>query len=131
MKTELIEKLKVIENFFTRTNDKESKEAINEAIALLEKPMHDYAGQSDAELKEHAYNEAFEDVRQIIEPLQQSEWVSVEKYDKSRFTPPFRVGRKKKRAILDSKGLEVIIFPNSEPQAQMYCDWLNLTPPNR
>jgi hypothetical protein len=36
MKTELIEKLKVIENFFTRTNDKESKEAINEAIALLE-----------------------------------------------------------------------------------------------
>jgi hypothetical protein len=48
MKTELIEKLKVIENFFTRTNDKESKEVINEAIALLEKPMHDYAGQSDA-----------------------------------------------------------------------------------
>jgi hypothetical protein len=38
MRTEIIEKLKVIENFFTRTNDKESKEVINEAIALLEKP---------------------------------------------------------------------------------------------
>jgi hypothetical protein len=34
---ELIEKLKEVENFFEKTNDKESKEAINEAIALLEK----------------------------------------------------------------------------------------------
>ena len=38
MKTELIKKLKEVKNFFEKTNDKESKEAINEAIALLEKP---------------------------------------------------------------------------------------------
>jgi len=48
------------------------------------------------------------------------------RYDADMFTPPFRVGRKHKRAILDANGLEVIIMPhNSEKQAQMYCDYLN------
>ena len=42
------------------------------------------------------------------------------------FTPPFRLGKKQKRAILDANGIEVIIMPhNNETQAQMYCDYLN------
>ena len=48
------------------------------------------------------------------------------KFDESVFTPPFRLGAKQKRAILDAKGKEVVIFPeNSEIQSQMYCDYLN------
>ena len=48
------------------------------------------------------------------------------KYDETIFTPPFRLGKRQKRAVLDSKGLEVIILPhNSEKQAQMYVDYLN------
>lgn len=44
----------------------------------------------------------------------------------SRFTPPFRVGRKQKRAVLDSNGLEVIIFPKGqEEMAKGYCEALN------
>ena len=27
------------------------------------------------------------------------------------FLPPFRVGRKQMRAVLDAKGMEVVIFP--------------------
>lgn len=45
------------------------------------------------------------------------------KYD-YKFTPPFRVGRKTKRAVLDYEGKEVIVF-NSATQAQLYCDYLN------
>ena len=71
------------------------------------------------------------DLNILIQSLQSNEWVRGEKYDKSKFTPPFRVGRKQKRAILDSKGLEVIVFPTSKVQARMYCNYLNLTPPNR
>ena len=42
------------------------------------------------------------------------------------FTPPFRLGKKQKRAILDANGIEVIIMPhNNENQAKMYCDYLN------
>lgn len=48
------------------------------------------------------------------------------RFDSELFTPPFRLGRKQKRAILDSKGREVIIMPhNSEKQAKLYCDYLN------
>lgn len=48
------------------------------------------------------------------------------RYDPDFFTPPFRLGRKQKRAILDANGKTVIIMPhNSEKQAQMYCDYLN------
>jgi hypothetical protein len=47
------------------------------------------------------------------------------KYD-PKFTPPFRVGRKQNRAVLDSKGLEVVIFPKgNELQAKLYVDYLN------
>lgn len=50
----------------------------------------------------------------------------ISRFDSEVFTPPFRLGRKQKRAILDAKGREVIIMPNnSEKQAQMYCDYLN------
>lgn len=48
----------------------------------------------------------------------------MKKFD-NKFTPPFRVGRKQGKAVLDSKGLEVIFFNNSEEQAQLYCDYLN------
>jgi len=50
------------------------------------------------------------------------------RYDSEVFTPPFRLGASQKRAILDSKGKEVIIMPiNSDKQAQMYCDYLNVS----
>jgi len=50
----------------------------------------------------------------------------ISRFDSEVFVPPFRLGRKQKRAILDARGREVIIMPhNSEKQAQMYCDYLN------
>ena len=50
----------------------------------------------------------------------------ISRFDSDVLEPPFRLGRKQKRAILDAKGREVIIMPhNSEKQAQMYCDYLN------
>ena len=52
--------------------------------------------------------------------------VVISRFDSEIFTPPFRLGRKQKRAVLDANGREVIIMPhNSEKQAQMYCDYLN------
>lgn len=48
------------------------------------------------------------------------------KYDEKVFTPPFRVGKKTKRAVLDAKGLEVVFFQHSKTQAQLYCDFLNI-----
>lgn len=48
------------------------------------------------------------------------------RYDSKIFTPPFRLGHKQKRAVLDSEGREVVIMPhNSEKQAQLYVDYLN------
>lgn len=41
------------------------------------------------------------------------------------FTPPFRVGKKEERAVLDSEGKEVIVFPRKNGQAQLYCEYLN------
>lgn len=47
------------------------------------------------------------------------------KIDK-KFIPPFRIGRKRKRAILDAKGLQVVVFPQGlELMAQGYCEYLN------
>lgn len=44
----------------------------------------------------------------------------------SKYTPPFRVGRKQNRAVLDSNGLEVVIFPEgNERFAQSFCNHLN------
>lgn len=48
------------------------------------------------------------------------------KYDAEVFTPPFRLGRKQQRAVLDAKGKEVVIFPsNSAIQATLYVNYLN------
>lgn len=45
---------------------------------------------------------------------------------KKTFTPPFRLGRKQKRAVLDSLGREVVIFPfGMEDYAIEYVDFLN------
>lgn len=43
----------------------------------------------------------------------------------SKYTPPFRVGRKQRKAVLDANGREVIFFRDSEEQAKKYCDYLN------
>jgi len=52
--------------------------------------------------------------------------IKLKRYD-DKFTPPFRVGMKQSRAVLDSKGHEVVIFPcGHEEQALLYCDYLNL-----
>ncbi len=54
------------------------------------------------------------------------EYPIISRFDSDIFVPPFRLGKKQKRAVLDSRGREVIIMPhNSEKQAQMYCDYLN------
>jgi len=48
------------------------------------------------------------------------------KYDVTVFTPPFRLGKKQQRAVLDANGKEVIIFPpNSSIQASLYVNYLN------
>jgi len=48
------------------------------------------------------------------------------KYDLEKTIPPFRIGKKQKRAILDSKGHEVGIFVAGEEKiAQVFCDFLN------
>ncbi len=45
------------------------------------------------------------------------------------FTPPFRLGRKHNRAVLDSKGKEVVLFPiGLEDYAKEYVDFLNSKP---
>ena len=47
------------------------------------------------------------------------------------FIPPFRVGRKQMRAVLDAKGMEVVIFPKGlECYAKEYADFLNSTRQN-
>jgi hypothetical protein len=52
--------------------------------------------------------------------------IVISRFDSDVFTPPFRLGRKHKRAILDANGIAVIIMPHkSELQAQLYCDYLN------
>tara|TARA_R110002051_G_scaffold224048_1_gene287266 strand:+ start:14748 stop:15044 length:297 start_codon:yes stop_codon:yes gene_type:complete len=43
----------------------------------------------------------------------------------SKYTPPFRVGRKQGKAVLDANGIDVVFFSNSEEQARKYCDYLN------
>ena len=44
----------------------------------------------------------------------------------SKFKPPFRVGRKTKRAVLDANGLEYVVFKEGfEVEAQSFCDYLN------
>lgn len=53
------------------------------------------------------------------------------RYDQ-KFAPPFRVGRKQKRAVLDANGKEVILMAKgAEHQAQLYCDYLNENLPKK
>lgn len=48
------------------------------------------------------------------------------RYFGEKFTPPFRVGRKQGRIVLDSKGLQVVHFYFSdENMADDYVQWLN------
>jgi hypothetical protein len=42
------------------------------------------------------------------------------------FVPPFRLGRKTQRAILDSKGKELVVFKRGlEHYAEECCEFLN------
>jgi hypothetical protein len=42
------------------------------------------------------------------------------------FVPPFRVGRKQLRAVLDGEGREVVVFPKGlEDYAKEYAEFLN------
>ena len=43
----------------------------------------------------------------------------------SKYKPPFRVGRKQRKAVLDATGVEVVFFSDSEEQAKAYCEYLN------
>lgn len=64
-------------------------------------------------------------------PLENGEysefWREVkEKTNYDKFTPPFRIGKKQNRAVLDSKGHEVVIFnEGQEKMALDYCIILN------
>lgn len=51
---------------------------------------------------------------------------SKEQPKKQDYTFPFRVGRKQKRAMLDAKGIEIVVFnKGQEDLAQLTCDLLN------
>jgi hypothetical protein len=64
--------------------------------------------------------------KEAISDFKQQHFIATSRYDPELFKPPFRLGKKQKRAVLDSIGREVIIMPHdSEKQAQMYCDYLN------
>lgn len=42
------------------------------------------------------------------------------------FVPPFRIGEKQRRAVLDSNGHEIVTFPiGLEDYAIEYCKFLN------
>ena len=44
-----------------------------------------------------------------------------------KFNPPFRLGKKNNRAVLDSSGKELVIFQKgSENYAKAYVDFLNI-----
>lgn len=46
------------------------------------------------------------------------------KYDENIYKPPFRIGKKQKRAILDANGLEFVILPDAI-SAEAYLHFLN------
>lgn len=48
------------------------------------------------------------------------------KYNPEKYEPPFRVGKKQRRAVLDGTGREVLLFHRGDEQmATAYCDYLN------
>ena len=88
----------------------------------------------DLEIKKLTHSQNYEGItetqqkrlNEFIDIKKQLALCSVsQRYDVSKYTPPFRVGRKQGKAVLDGKGLEVVFFMHSEEQAKMYCDYLN------
>lgn len=64
--------------------------------------------------------------KHMISKLKNLDLLRVTPRYSDRFMPPFRVGKKQRRAVLDCKGHEVVLLPvGMEEQAQMYCDYLN------
>ncbi len=50
----------------------------------------------------------------------------MENNEQQKFIPPFRIGKKQNRAVLDSRGYEVVVFPKGmESYAKEYVDFLN------
>jgi hypothetical protein len=48
-----------------------------------------------------------------------------------RFMPPYRVGKKQMRAVLDANGKEIVVFPKGlEHMALEYSYYLNRIHPN-
>jgi hypothetical protein len=58
-------------------------------------------------------------------PLSSQGMVFTRRYYKMTYKPPFRVGKKQGKAVLDSNGLLVTFFEKSESQALLFCDYLN------
>ena len=48
-----------------------------------------------------------------------------DRYNSLKFKPPFRVGKKQGKAVLDSLGLLVTVF-ETEVQAILFCEYLNV-----
>lgn len=105
-----MEELASIKNEF----EKKNKELENQLEAL-----NDYSAAETAIHKIIANPVAVKIINQIIDKLFKPKF-------KSKFTPPYRVGPRKKRTILDSKNKQVIVFPKgSEAEASAYCEYLN------
>jgi len=71
-------------------------------------------------------NSSFVDELRLILDDNNNQINSVIPHKSTKFTPPFRVGRKQNRAVLDSNAKELVIFPKGQEQmANNYCDFLN------
>lgn len=73
---------------------------------------------ADPKILGMALDRAIEELNKLLTP-------NVSNRFDPKYTPPFRVGRKQGKAILDANGIEVVFFHNSEEQAIMYCNYLN------
>ena len=62
-----------------------------------------------------------------IEELEEKQSVKTTSgYNSEKFTPPFRVGKKQGRTVLDSNGMELVhFFHGDEKMAENYVRWLN------
>ena len=89
----------------------------------LQKEFKEETGQSAYDLVYLKHKEYY--VEWLEEQVEQLRIGSVSDRFDSKYTPPFRVGRKQSKAVLDATGREVIFFSDSEEQAKKYCDYLN------
>ena len=89
----------------------------------LQVEFKEETGQSAYDLVNVKYQEHYVDW--LEEQIEQLRIGSVSNRFDSKYTPPFRVGRKQGKAVLDANGIEVVFFSNSEEQAKKYCDYLN------